>query len=143
MNPDNSIDSEGDKTQDELEIESKVEYKNNLASGGFKNAQQSISPLSIPESNELNEKEKSINIGSVALKYTSSPLVRGVYFSKKMINIFYKIIPPYPLLNNERKFFLSVRNFLEPSYRAKYIWQTDTEYVYKLFQWLEKESIIR
>ena len=39
--------------------------------------------------------------------------------------------------------FLSVSKFLEPSYRTKYIWQTDTEYVYKLFQWLEKESIIR
>ena len=25
------------------------------------------------------------------------PVVRGVYFSIKMINIFYKIIPPYPL----------------------------------------------
>ena len=39
--------------------------------------------------------------------------------------------------------FLSVCKFLEPSYRAKYIWQTDREYFYKLFQWLEKESIIR
>ena len=29
-------------------------------------------------------------------KYTPFPLVRGVYFLKKMINIFYKIIPPYP-----------------------------------------------
>ena len=33
----------------------------------------------------------------VALKiYPHTPVVRGVYFSKKMINIFYKIIPPYP-----------------------------------------------
>ena len=39
--------------------------------------------------------------------------------------------------------FFSVSKFLEPSYWAKYIWQTDAEYVYKLFQWIEKESIIR
>ena len=30
----------------------------------------------------------------VALKIYPLPLVRGVYFLKKMINIFYKIIPP-------------------------------------------------
>ena len=33
----------------------------------------------------------------VALKiYPPYPRGKGVYFSKKMINIFYKIIPPYP-----------------------------------------------
>ena len=34
----------------------------------------------------------------VVLKiYPHTPRGKGVYFSKKMINIFYKIIPPYPL----------------------------------------------
>ena len=57
------------------------------------------------------------------------PLVRGNIFPKKKINIFYKIIPHTPTKIIRGK-FLSVSKFLEPSYRAKYIWQTDTEYVY-------------
>ena len=44
-------------------------------------------------------KAKSLNLWGLCCSENIPPssLVRGVYFSKKMINIFYKIIPPYPL----------------------------------------------
>ena len=41
---------------------------------------------------------RNTTITPVALKiHPHTPVVRGVYFSKKMIKFFYKIIPPYPL----------------------------------------------